>query len=82
MPEKEIKRRFHEGMFGLSILQKTGWKNNKPVWEVRDPLAWLPDKKGWMRTRNFSYMYFDVDVPAYTLKKKDGYFNLDIVKEA
>lgn len=82
MPEKEIKRRFHEGMFGVSILQKTGWKNNKPTWEVRDPLAWLPDKKGWMRTKNFSYMYFDCDVPAYSLKKKDWYFNLDIVEEA
>lgn len=82
MPEKEIKRRFHEWMFGLSILQKTGWKNNRPTWEVRDPLAWLPDKRGWMRSRNFSYMYFDVDAPSYAFKKKDGYVNLDIIKEA
>lgn len=80
MPEHEVKRRWHEGMFGLSILQKKGWKKNRPVWEVRDPLAWLPDKKGWLRTRNFSYMYFDVNVPSYTLKEKDGYFNLEVTK--
>lgn len=81
MPEKEIKRRWHEWMFGLSILQKKGWKKNRPEWEVRDPLAWLPDKKWWLRSHNFSYMYFDVDAPVYTLKEKDGYFNLDLVKE-
>lgn len=82
MPEHEIKRRWNEGMFGLSILQKKGWKHNRPVWEVRDPLAWLPDKKGWLRSRNFSYMYFDIDAPVHTLKEEDGYFNLDIVEEA
>jgi hypothetical protein len=82
MPEKEIKRRWHEGMFGVSILQKTGWKKNCPQWEVRDPLAWLPDKKGWLRSHNFNYMYFDVDTPVYSLKEKDGYFNLDLVAEA
>ncbi len=82
MPEHEIKRRWHEWMFGLSILQKKGWKQNRPTWEVRDPLAWLPDKKGWLRSKNFSYMYFDVDVPVYSLKDTDGYFNLDLVREA
>lgn len=80
MPEHEIKRRWHEGMFGLSILQKKGWKKNRPVWEVRDPLAWLPDKKGWLRSRNFSYMYFDVNVPSYSLKEEDGYFNLEVTQ--
>lgn len=82
MPEHEIKRRWNEGMFGVSILQKKWWKHNRPVWEVRDPLAWLPDKKGWLRSRNFSYMYFDIDAPVHTLKEEDGYFNLDIVEEA
>lgn len=81
MPEHEIKRRWNEGMFGLSILQKKGWKQNRPVWEVRDPLAWLPDKKGWLRSRNFSYMYFDINAPVHTLKDTDGYFNLDLVAE-
>jgi hypothetical protein len=69
-------------MFGVSILQKTGWKHKCPTVEVRDPLSWLPDKKGWLRSRNFQFMYFDVDVPAYTLKESDGYVNLDIIKEA
>jgi len=82
MPEHEIKRRWNEGMFGVSILQKKGWKHNRPVWEVRDPLAWIPDKRGWLRSRNFSYMYFDIDAPVYSLKEEDGYFNLDIVEEA
>jgi hypothetical protein len=82
MPEKEIKRRFHEWMFGVSILIKTGWKNKTPTWSVRDPLSWLPDKKGWLRSGNFGYMYWDTTVPAYTLKEEDGYFNLDIVEES
>lgn len=82
MPEHEIKRRWNEGMFGLSILQKKGWKQNRPVWEVRGPLAWLPDKKWWLRSKNFGYMYFDVDAPVHSLKAEDGYFNLDLVKEA
>lgn len=82
MPEKEIMRSWQEGMFGYSILQNKGWKQKKPTYEVRDPLAWLPDKKGWLRSKNFRYMYFDVDVASYTLKAKDGFFNLDVVKEA
>lgn len=82
MPEHEIKRRWNEWMFWLSILQKKWWKHNRPVWEVRDPLAWLPDKKWWLRSRNFGYMYFDIDVPVYSLKEEDGYFNLDLVAEA
>jgi hypothetical protein len=45
MPEHEIKRRWYEGMFGVSILIKTGWKNNCPQFQTRDPLTWMPDKK-------------------------------------
>jgi len=83
MPEHEIKRRWHEWMFWVSILVKDKWsKTNCPTWSVKDPLSWFPDKKWWLTTRNFRFMYFESEVPSYSLKEKDGYFNIDIAKES
>lgn len=83
MPELEIKRRWHEWMFGLSILIKKGWDKNRncPIFETRDPLSWFPDKRGWLRAGNFRYMSFDSTVPLYEIKKNKAYFNTDILAE-
>lgn len=83
MPENEIKRRWHEGVYGLSIIVQDAYDKRRevPTWSVRDPLSWIPDKKGWMRASNFRFMSFDSAVPAYSLTKEKGYFNVDIAQE-
>ena len=83
MPELEIKRRWHEGMFGLSILIQDGYDKRRevPTFSVRDPLTWVPDRKGWMRSGNFRFMSFDSTCPVYELTKEKGYFNIDAVQE-
>lgn len=58
-------------MFGVSILIKKGWKHKAPQWEVIDPLSWLPDPRGWLRSANFRYMYWENTIPVYQLDKKD-----------
>lgn len=79
MPEHDIKRRWQEAIFGVSILIKDRWmKDNCPTWKVIDPLAWFPDKKGWLCSRNFRYMFFETSSTVNALKK-NKYKNTGII---
>lgn len=83
MPEYEIKRRWYEWMFGLSIIIQDGYDKRRevPTFSVRDPMTWVPDRKWWMRSGNFRFMSFDSSCPAYELTAEKWYFNIDVAQK-